>query len=1425
MLKIKEHQIAPLIDRLTNLSMTSPDPSIPSTALRTIVLNLPRPSLSAASSAAAAGATVVPAKPYPSGTTTKPTTAVAPECGPLPAAVAAAILAVQRTLIPKLLVLLKPVSSPGSVGPAAAKSAAATLDSVDLLIETVRCFGQVLAGAEVERLQVAVMALIEHQRTSAVVKKRAVSALSLLCVHAPDELLSSFINHLADSLRAQSPRPNNLVRLRLLVSIAGALARAIPGRFGPHLDVLCPFVLAVVDGRDLAAQDPADDHDAETDEVREAALVALDAFQSCCTAHMMPFTDHLINSALLFLKYDPNYDTDSFGVPGHDQEMGGTQTSNQDYGSGNDGGDDDDNDGDHKFDGDDDNDEDGDDGDGDGGGDDDDEGAFEDDGDFSDEDDMSWKVRRCAAKLLATLLVTRTADLIPSTDEGGGLAYRRVAPALVDRFHEREENVRLEVLATATVLVAKTGEIADAASGSAGGAGHGASASTGMAPPPPKSRRGSDASMMDHGAAAPTLPPPPPPPPPSTEVPTSDSRGVCTSLTLLVPRISRSIGKLLNNKAITLPTKQASITLLASIASVLRGAFEGTLGVFAGALLDAARGGGALASGGNVVAAAAPGGSAATATGVSLRIEALRLFAKIFESHRAAAVRPFLTPAVAAVCAAVAEPGYKVSHAGLGTVPALVRLLTSADPPSPPPPPAQTPLSADGELLTGLHAAVRAKADNADTDLEVREKAILMLGLLLARTAGRPDALALPTRHQSLDVLLERLRNETTRMSAARAIESIAKSAADADGVADAWVTSVVAELSSQLRKANRLLRAVSLEALRSIAASPVLLRKLPMAAKTELAAELTPLLVIGDMQLLALAIAVVRLMVQPAPPTSHGEPSPDSLAGISLDEHAAIVTNLCGLVKSQLVSGVVLENLLALVATVGVHDQPGKRTLMKALLKNVGVTGDANVVAKVVAQLLVSGGGDGGGFAVSVGDFVDEVECVFDARRRCLALMVLGEVGLRMGPAFPVSPDSFLAHLSMPAPASVSQNESDSSQPPTQPPAAEQQQQQKQQQHVPLAAAVALGLAGAGNVPVFVPAVMQRLASGGDRYLLVHALKEVLTHAPPAALQPYAADMWTALLSSAVASNTAKPVVAECVGRLVVLAPHSFLPTLESLLGSPEPAVRATVVSALRYTFSDSDATYDALLRPSVVALLQAMLSDTELENRRLALTALNSAATNKPHLLAGPALERLLPVVYAESQVKPSLVREIQMGPFRHRVDDGLELRKSAYETLYALLETSLLPSLALPVYFERAIAGIADEPDIRSLACLLLARLALLARRETALRLGDIADAMKRVLAEKPKPSAVKQEIERHAEGVRGLVKVAVVLQHQVVSSAASANGGGVGSAATHGGGGAGSGGVAGSTRWRQFWAWVNQTFDDMVADVVNEEGRMH
>lgn len=75
----------------------------------------------------------------------------------------------------------------------------------------------------------------------------------------------------------------------------------------------------------------------------------------------------------------------------------------------------------------------------------------EEDGDseeYSDDDDMSWKVRRSAAKCLEAVISTRPELLVEF--------YKSVSPALIVRFKEREENVKSDIFHAYIALLKQT---------------------------------------------------------------------------------------------------------------------------------------------------------------------------------------------------------------------------------------------------------------------------------------------------------------------------------------------------------------------------------------------------------------------------------------------------------------------------------------------------------------------------------------------------------------------------------------------------------------------------------------------------------------------------------------------------------------------------------------------------------------------------------------------------------------------------------------------------------------------------------------------------------------------------------------------------------------------------------------------------------
>ena len=84
------------------------------------------------------------------------------------------------------------------------------------------------------------------------------------------------------------------------------------------------------------------------------------------------------------------------------------------------------------------------------------------------------------------------------------------------------------------------------------------------------------------------------------------------------------------------------------------------------------------------------------------------------------------------------------------------------------------------------------------------------------------------------------------------------------------------------------------------------------------------------------------------------------------------------------------------------------------------------------------------------------------------------------------------------------------------------------QSEKVKLAAAVALGRAGAGDVKSYLPKILDAMTEGRE-YLLLHSVKELLQHsAAEDDIKPYTATLWSHIISSGQSEDN-KVVGAEC--------------------------------------------------------------------------------------------------------------------------------------------------------------------------------------------------------------------------------------------------------------------------------------------------------
>ncbi|KAK9465620.1 armadillo-type protein [Lipomyces arxii] len=1032
-------------------------------------------------------------------------------------------------------------------------------DSLDVLVDLLNKFGSGLSAEQVAEIQTQLISVLENGK--GLVRKRAVSALGALSSHLTAKLWDDLMNYLIDSFS----QGGNNDSLRVAVSVCSTLCKASHIRTGPYLARLAPNVLKSLD--------------VEDDDVREAAIVALETLVGLCPTEMTAFTGDVIAVSSRFLKYDPNY-----AVNDEDDEEEMYDADSEE------------------------------------GFDEDLEDLYDDTG-FSDEDDVSWKLRRGAAKLLGTLIGTRP-DLLSTL-------YGSIAPLLVSRFKEREESVRIEVIHTFASLIRQTAGITSPTL-------------------PKRKRRMSDDSMTLETD-------------PKSQLPALSVR----VFKLLAQHMSKTPG---------IPTKQAALNCATELVSVLCN-LPDEFSLFIQTLESVVAHG-------------------------TLRTSVIKFFSAL-ASHSIDQIAEFLPTIVAIIVSLSNDKFYRISSEALAVTGELVVVITS-------------PSAIDvTPFIVQLHATAVAKATAHDSDLETREQAIMVIGTIMSRVALSSDEV-----RSDCGVLLERLRNETTRQVTIRALSTISLSKLDVAYSAE-WINAIIAELASLLQKSNRSLRLSAVTTLHEFIEK--FSKQVTTDAATNLLSVLRFVLIEDDLQLLVPVLSILSTLITVLGP----------LRGKIVDTIVELVPKYG--------SSEALLNLLAVQAQIG-----DAKALFEALTK-----ADVNLTARAVAVVMLSGN-------------------LVDTTLACIKLEATGSSEVNARGALAVIAE--LARRSSTVPVTIADvsflyNLFLSS-----------------DEEVKIAAAQALGAIAATNVDAYVPQLASQLTPlSRNAKMLVIALREAILlnsskSERASEVAPYTADLWSRLFALDVTDNGIKSVAAECVGRLTALDPAKFIPDLRALLKSTDTATRSLVIGAVRFLFSQSDAALaeeaaspaassEDLLRPIIVDFF-ALLEDSDLENRRLAISAITSVAYNRPQLVAD-YLQQVLKLLVEETQPRPELVREVQMGPFKHKVDDGLEARKAAYDALYAILVAFAVlqdkrDELGLSVMTERAVAGLSDDHDVKIIGCVMLGKIIEIDVEFVYPYLEILAKKFTEVITRKFRETEVKQEFERHGELQRHIVRITQQIQ---------------------------------------------------------------
>lgn len=695
----------------------------------------------------------------------------------------------------------------------------------------------------------------------------------------------------------------------------------------------------------------------------------------------------------------------------------------------------------------------------------------------------------------------------------------------------------------------------------------------------------------------------------------------------------------------------------------------------------------------------------------NMRIDTLSFLHVLLCNHQPEVFHPHIKSLLPPVVTCIGDPFYKITSEALLVTQQLVKVIRPLD----------KSCTFDAKpYVKDLFPGTLKRLKAADIDQEVKERAISCMGQIIYNLGDHLSTDLQPT----LKIFLERLKNEITRLTTVKALTLIASSPLKID------LRPILGEgfpiLASFLRKNQRALKLSTLTAL------DILVKNysdsLKPAMIESVLAELPALITENDMHVSQVAVMFLTTLAQVYP---------SCISKIS----SSVLAEILQLIHSPLLQGgalnAIIDFLHALVLTKAAP--VGYAELLKQLTAPIYCSGAAGApalhkqayysVAKCVAALSSACPKEA---PATVNQFIQDVKTPKSSSAvKVLAFLSLAEMGRTTN----LSAQRELRTVILEAFTSSSEE-------------------------VKSAASYALGNVSVGNLKEYLPFMLKEIGSQPKRqYLLLHSLKEVISASPADGLKPYVEDIWALLFKHCECTEEGtRNVVAECLGKLTLVNPSELLPRLKNQLPSGSPHARSTVVTAVKFTIADQPQPIDALLKGCIGDFLKT-LQDPDLNVRRVALALFNSAAHNKPSLIRD-LLPAVLPSLYNETKVRRELIREVEMGPFKHTVDDGLDVRKAAFECMYTLLE-SCLDRLDIYEYLNHVEDGLKDHYDIRMLTFIMLARLSTLCPSAVLQRLERLVEPLRATCSTKVKAGSVKQEFEKQDELKRSAMRAVAAL----------------------------------------------------------------
>mmetsp|Transcript_16504 Transcript_16504/g.23461 ORF Transcript_16504/g.23461 Transcript_16504/m.23461 type:complete len:1396 (+) Transcript_16504:70-4257(+) len=1078
--------------------------------------------------------------------------------------------------------------------------------------------------------QILQVTLSQLSSESQVVRKRSGNAIGFLSVVLSDQLLYKLVeNILAQidcseglgrsgkrrALQEKSERISNYAAVdnlkvadtRALIRTMCTISGSVGHRLGQEqLNRIIPIFLRFCDPEDANAGDD-DNYDIDGDnmsdteeeseetvshmnDLRESCFIGFESFVKSCPSQVQPHLSPIIHSALAYMRFDPNY---SYG----DENNGESNDSIDDDG----------------FD------------------DDEDEEEYEDlDDEFSDDDDdESWKVRRSAIRVLAAVVNALKGDLskiwIVEYAWKKSKTKTTLAGALVERFKEREENCRVDIVDCFNCLLSLTIEAATAG----------------------------DVKLLSPNAML-------------TDSDNFESQITIDLRTKFVPAILKASINQLTLKKGGIRTKSSALKLLSTL-SISPGGIGGAEqieSVFTN-IKSILKDDGETVSG---------------SSNKALILDALSMVKTAITSgqHEISDLMKAISQEILPeLCKAVEESWYKITSEALrvlAEIPHLLILSTCDN-------------SQKRAITEKLYASILPRLAEPCLDQEIKECALVASASLLSILH---EMLPSEQSEKILQLLVERVKNESTRIPAIKAFIYITSNKPSTSTKVNFMpiFPQTISELSLLLLQKNRTVRQSALECLYEIIRySYDTLSSIDSNILGDLLRELGSIASDSDQHISQLSFSVSTLIVK------NCDSCQESIMEYFLPQALDLST-------SPLIHDSSLDSLLSFLKQVIERKVIGFQQLLAELQSRIssiennggqrgGSKQAVSNLAKCIATITsCTSHLEREKFVLDLLAILEGKESSQNFLRMQLALRASGDLGQLIDYSTINGVTNRLSDIYMSSFDSASED-------------------------VKHAGAYGLGHASVGAMDVFLPIILEGLEEKNQKkhYFLLSSLHElILCHQiSNIDISSSVSKILPHLLGECAAEEEGiRNIVAECLGSLVCLQPHDILPKLIALISlhgekSQEYETKGliveksdlvcwTIASTIKFAIAgraNSDELYT--LMPKFLLLLK----EKDLNVRNAALLMVFTAVHHNVKLVVNFMHEDILPSLHEVGKLV--VKRTIDMGPFKHVVDDALPLRKTALSIYAKCLEKS--PSTVdISALIDVLIHAMSDKEDIQ-------------------------------------------------------------------------------------------------------------------------------